>query len=460
MDNLTPVPDGPQHSQAAANALFDLGSPPVNAEPQTQPGGTPRLRYANRHQVEMRLCALDALLPEDHQARNVWDYVAKLDLSGLLAKIKAVTGGVGASATDPRILLSLWLYATLRGIGSARELDRRCDPQIGEVPFQWLCGGVSLNYHTLADFRVAHTDILDQLLTDSVAVLLHQGLVAMDRVAQDGMKVRASAGASSFRRSPRLQQLREEAAAQVEALKKELQAHPAAGTRRQQAARQRAAADRASRLQRAVEQLPFVVDSKPPAKKAEARVSTTDAEARVMKMADGGFRPAFNVQLATDTQTQIITGVDVTSSGGDQGKLVPMVEQLQQRYEQRPDDMLADGGFAKKEDIEKLAADGITVYTPVQASKDATRDAHTPRPDDKPAVAQWRERMATAQAKEIYKERASTAECVNAQARNRQLQQFRVRGLVKVKAVILLYVLAHNLVQAERLRAERANGRG
>jgi len=311
----------------------------------------------------------------------------------------------------------------------------------------------------LADFRVGHEATLDRIITESIAVLLDQGLVIMERVAQDGMKVRASAGASSFRRGPRLQQLHEEAAAQVEALKEELQADPGAGTRRQQAARQRAAADRAARLQRALEQLPLVADNKPAAKKEEARVSTTDPDARVMKMGDGGFRPAFNVQFATDTETQIITGVDVTNSGGDQGKLAPMVEQLQERYEQKPKEMLADGGFAKKEDIENLAADDIKVYTPVQASKDPTRDAHTPRPDDKPAVAEWRQRMATPEAKEIYKQRASTAECVNAQARNRQLHQFRVRGLQKVRAVVLLYVLVHNLVQTERLRAERKNER-
>jgi transposase len=459
MDNHTPVSTDSARSEPATVTMFGSGEQ-AQAKTETPAGGTPRLRYAVRDQVEMRCCALDDLLPEDHPARIVWAYVDKYDLSDLLAKIKAVTGNAGASATDPRILLALWMYAILRGVGSARELNRRCDPECGEVPFQWICGGVSLNYHTLADFRVGHEATLDRILTESIAVLLDQGLVIMERVAQDGMKVRASAGASSFRRGPRLQQFRDEAAAQIETLKKELKADPAAGTRRQQAARQRAAADRAARVQRALEQLPLVEESKPAAKKAAARASTTDPEARVMKMGDGGFRPAFNVQLATDTQTQIITGVDVTNSGGDQGKLAPMAEQLQERFEQKPKEMLADGGFAKKEDIEKLAADGITVYIPVQASKDPTRDAHTPRDDDKPAVAEWRQRMATPEAKEIYKERASTAECVNAQARNRQLYQFRVRGLAKVRAVVLLYVLVHNLVQTERVRAERKNERG
>lgn len=457
MDTNTCTSNQTASPEPAANVLFDLGEP--LSSPVAPAGGSPRLRFANRAQIEMRTCALDNLIPEDHPVRTVWAYVEELDLSDLLAKIKAVEGAAGASAIDPRILLTLWLYATVRGIGSARELDRRCDPVTGEVPFQWICGGVTVNYHTLADFRVAHGEVLDDLLTNSVAVLLEQDLVSMERVAQDGMKVRASAGAASFRRRSRLEEFRDEAAAQVEALKKELDTDPTAGTRRQRAARKRAVEDRAERLRQALEQLPLVEASKTVNDKDKARVSTTDPEARVMKMGDGGFRPGFNVQLATDTQTQIITGVDVTNSGGDQGKLAPMVEQHQERYEERPKEMLVDGGFTKKEDIETVEQNGTTVYAPVQASKDPKRDPHTPRKDDTPKVAEWRQRMATAEAKEIYKDRASTAECVNAHARNRGLYQFRVRGLVKVKAVVLLYALAHNLMRTVTLRAKRENQR-
>jgi transposase len=457
MDEKSLTPDDRGDSGPRRDQLFDLGEPCPAAAPSPPPGGgTPRLRYASRQQIEMRTCAVDSLIPEDHPVRVVWGFVEGLDLSDLLAKVKAVVGKAGAAATDPRILMTLWLYATLRGIGSARELDRRCRE---DITFEWICGGVGLNYHTLADFRVEHVQVLDDLLTNSVATLLEQGLVSMDRVAQDGMKVRASAGAASFRRRPRLEQFRDEAAVQVAALKKELEADSTQPSRRQQAARRRAAEERAARLRRALEQMPQVEASKSAKDKAKARVSTTDPEARVMKMPDGGYRPAFNVQLATDTQTQIITGVDVTNSGGDQGKLAPMVEQIQERYETKPKAMLGDGGFAKKEDIETLGQAGITVFVPVQASKDPKRDAHTPRPDDTPKVAEWRQRMATEEAKEIYKERASTAECVNAHARNRGLYQFRVRGQAKVRAVVLWYVLAHNLMRAAALRAERENAK-
>ncbi len=437
------------------DGLFDRG--PEDAARASQPLppriGRRRMRCAVRNQVEFQECSLDDLLPEDHQARIVWDYVCGLDLSELTEGIQAVEGGPGQAPADPRILMTLWLYATLRGVGSARELNRLCQDH---VAYRWICGGVSMNYHTLSDFRTQHTELLDRLLTESVASLMAEGLVTMDRVAQDGMKVRASAGAASFRRQPTLEEALAEAEAQLAQLKKELEADPGASKSRQQAARERAAEERAERISAALEQLPQIAEGKKAKDREKARASTTDADARVMKMGDGGFRPAFNVQMATDTNSQVITGVEVTNSGGDQGQLAPMVEQHEARYERVPDEVVVDGGFAKKEAIETVEQGGTTVYAPVQKSKDPERDAHTPRADDSPAVAQWRQRMATDEAKVIYRERAATAECVNALARNRGLQQFLVRGVRKAKAVMLWYVLAHNLLRAVALRAAAA----
>ncbi|MCH7685186.1 MAG: IS1182 family transposase [Planctomycetes bacterium] len=420
------------------------------------------MRRANRRQIEFRACAWNDLLPNDHEARIVWNFIEGLDVSPLLELIQSVVGEAGRSAIDPRILTTLWLYATLRGVGSARELDRRCGEQ-GEVPFQWICGGVSVNYHTLADFRTQHGEWLDSVLTRSVAALLEQELVEMDRVAQDGMRVRASAGASSFRRKPTLEDCLADAESQVKALKQELESDPAAASRREQSARKRAAEERRDRVKQALERMPEAEAKKKNDEKHKARVSTTDPEATVMKMPDGGFRPAFNVQFATDTKTQVITGVDVTNCGSDQGEMLPMVEQHQERYDKVPDEYLVDGGFAKKDDIERLdpdpddddASSGTTVYAPVQKPKKETRDPHQPRDGDSPPIAAWRMRMGTDEAKQIYKERAATAECVNAIARNRGLRQFNVRGLVKAKAVILWYVIAHNLMRAVALRAER-----
>lgn len=439
------------------NALFDAGprGEAGSAEPLSPRAGARRLRHAVRNQVEFQECALDELLAEDHQARIVWDYVSGLDLSELHERIQAVEGGPGQAPADPRILLALWLYATLRGVGSARQLNQLCRDHLA---YRWICGHVSMNYHGLSSFRSLQGELLDRLLTESVALLMGEGLVTLDRVAQDGMKVRASAGAASFRREPTLEELLTDAESQVARLKQELDTNPAASKTRQQAARQRAAEERAARIRAALEQLPRIAESKKPRDRDKARASTTDAEARVMKMADGGFRPAFNVQLATATDSQIITGVDVTNSGGDQGKMSPMVEQHEERYHERPKAVLIDGGFAKKADIDAVSppAGGTLVYAPVMKSKDPGRDSHTPCDDDSPAIAEWRRRMATDEAKTIYKERAATAECVNALARNRGLQRFPVRGLRKARAIALWHALAHNLMRAVALRAAAA----
>jgi len=431
------------------------GDSPGHSAESTPRGGRRRLRCAVRNQIEFQECSLDELLAEDHQARLVWSYVEELDLSSVYGEIQAVEGGPGHPPADPRILFALWLYATLRGVGSARELDRLCQDH---VAYRWICGGVSMNYHSLSDFRTRHVALLDRLLTQSVASLLEQGLVTLDRVAQDGMKVRASAGAASFRRKDSLQKLLEEAEQQVAALRAELETDPGAAHQRRRAAQHRAAEERAARIRRAAAQLPEIEANKKAKDREKARASTTDCDARIMKMGDGGFRPAYNVQLATATDSQVITGVTVSNSGGDQGQMAPMVQQHEERYGQRPPEILVDGGFVKKEDIDDVSPPqgGTTVYAPVMKSKDPNREAHEPREDDSPAVADWRRRMATEEAKEIYKQRASTAECVNAQARNRGLQRFLVRGLSKVRAIALWYALAHNLNRARALRAEVA----
>jgi len=404
-----------------------------------------RVLEAERQQVELREFHLDSAIPFDHRARAVWAFVEGLDLSALYGKIGSVEGGAGRPAIDPRILMALWLYATIEGVGSARALDRLCRDH---VAYQWICGAVGVNYHTLADFRVQSGEVLDEQLTQSVAVLMKEGVVELTRVAQDGVKVRASAGASSFRRKRALKECMKEAREQVKKLKAEFEEDPSATSRRQEAARQRAARERTERIQRALKRVEDLENKKRTRKeRREVRASTTDAEARVMKMGDGGFRPAYNVQLCTDTASQVVVGVDVVDSGNDQGMLRPMLEQLEARYETTPKETLADGGYAQHDEITALEG-RTTVYIPVPQAKDPSIDAHKPKDTDTPAVAKWRGRMKTARAKAIYKERAATAECVNAQARNRGLRCFLVRGLEKVRAVVLWYALAHNLCRA------------
>lgn len=412
----------------------------------------PRLRQADRQQLEPRPRVIDELIEPDHTVRVVWEFVEGLDLSPLLDEIKSIEGHAGRSAIDPAILMALWLYATIKGVTSARELEQLCREHNA---YYWLCGGVLPNYHTLSDFRVNHADFLEHQLTVSVATLLSEDLVELKRVAQDGVKVRASAGAASFRRKNTLEEHLEKAQAHLEELRSQEKTLPNQ-TNRCKSARERAARERHERIKNALEQLPEVEAKKQKKEdKEKARVSTTDPDARVMKMADGGFRPAFNAQFCTDTESQVIVGVDVSNLGSDQGQMPLMIEQIEHRYDKRPEEFLVDGGFVNKEDIQTVGSEGTVIYAPVPKPKDETRDPYVPLPNDPEEVAKWRERMGTEEAKSIYKFRAATAECVNAIARNRGLQQFSVRGLPKVKTVLLWFALVHNMMRTVSLRLKK-----
>jgi transposase len=448
--------------------------------PEPVGGGLPRLRLAERDQIAWRPVSLDGLLADDHRVRLVWRFVEGLDLTALQATIKAVDGRPGHPPADPRILLALWLYATVEGIGSAREVARLCEEHIA---FQWLCGGVGMNAETLADFRVDHGAVLERLLVDSFTAPVRAGVASLDRVAQDGVRVRASAGAASFRRHSTLQDCRRDAETALAALRAQVNTDPGAASRRQAAARQRAAEDRERRVRAALavseelhlqqqEQARLAAAraakkaqrdaarnkrsevAEPAGKKprvSEPRASTTDAQARVMKMADGGFRPTYNIQLATDTKSTAIVGVSVDNIGSDMGKMAPMNEALAEQYGERPCQPLVDGGFVRFDDIETLARQGVETFAPVPKPRDASRDLHAPLSGDQSGVAAWRKRMGTDAAKEIYKQRAASAECANAQACNRGLTQFLVRRLEKVKAVALWHALTHNMVCSWRL---------
>lgn len=409
-----------------------------------------------REQVEWAPRSLEASIPEDHPVRAIWALLERLDLSAFYASIKAVLGHPGHPTTDPQALLALWLYATAEGVGSARELARLCEEHDA---YRWLRGGVPINYHMLSDFRVAHQAALDSLLTETLASMLAERLVTLRHVAQDGMRTRASAGASSFRRKETLEGCLAEARKQVEQMAKERE-HPDPGvSRRERAARERGAREREARVEEALRRLPAIKAAKERQSKAltkvrrekvtEPRVSTTDPEARVMKMPDGGFRPAYNLQVATDVDSQVIVGVGVVTTGSDGGQALPVAEQVRKRAGSSPQAYLMDGGFASRGDVTALESQGIAVYAPPRPPRTTTsgRTQADPRPDDTPEVARWRERMQTEDAKGIYRERAATAECVNAQLRSYGLRQLLVRGTDKVLSVLLLTALAHNLLR-------------
>jgi transposase len=355
--------------------MSDASKPPVEGEV--------RLQKANRKQLQLVPTNLDELVAPDHPARAVWELMGKLDLSKFTEDCRSRGENAGRPAIDPRILVTLRLYATSQGVGSARELARLCRDH---AAYRWVCGGVEVGRPTLSDFRVGHGEAPDAMLTDLLAVMMHQDLLPLARTAQDGLKVRASAGAGSFHRQPTLERCGEEAADQVERLKAELEKAPQEAAKK--AARGAAAArERLERIEQALSELSKLRETKPKDSRPDARASSTDPEARAMRMGDGGF--------------------------------------------------------AVKEDIESAAARGVTVYAPVQKPKNPARDPHKPRPGDTPAVALWRRRMGTKKAKEIYKRRASTAETVNADLQCfRGLHQFRVRTLAKTTCVVLWAVLA------------------
>jgi transposase len=418
--------------------------------------GAPRLREACREQLELRVVDLESLLEAEHPARAVWSFVEGLDLTELLMSIKAREGRPGQAPPDPKIMLTLWLYATVAGVGSARTLARLCEEH---VAFRWICGGVSMNYHTLAEFRVDHVKFLDRQLAQGVAALAAEGLVTLERLAQDGVRVRAAAGAASFRRRARLEELLAAAEARVAALKKEVESDPAASDRRVRSARERAARERLERTAAALERMQKLeaerkrrekTNKEQTKKQKEPRASTTDADARVMKMADAGFRPAYNAQIASDPASQVIVAVDIDTTGSDRGLMAPMLKQIEETYEQAPKEYLVDGGFAKNEDIETAFAAGIAVFAPPVVNKHGT-DPLAPRPDDGPGMLAYRQRMASDQGKTMYRLRCE-AECIHAQLRNRGLQRFLLRGRQKVRAVLLWFALAHNLLRAIALR--------
>ncbi len=422
--------------------------------PPTRPEEARVLRPV-RYQLQWLPRTLDEVLAEDHPARAIWGFLEKLDLSAFYGSIKATLDRPGRSTTDPQVLLAVWLLATVEGIGSARRLARLCQEHDA---YRWLCGGVPINYHMLSDFRGAHPGALDELLTQIVASLTTAGTVTLERVAQDGMRVRASAGASSFRRQETLETHLEAARAQVERLAKERE-HPDPGVnQRERAARERAARERVERVEQALDYLPQAQAAKKRQQQTQAiakrakvsapRVSSTDPEARVMKMPDGGFRPAYNVELATDQAQGIIVGVTVIKEGTDAGQALPMEEQVVERTGRHPGAYLMDGGFATREDITALEERDVTVYAPVKLPKSKPEEErYQPRYGDSPQVVRWRQRMATEEAKAVYRQRGSTAEWANAQVSQHGVSRFTVRGVAKVTSVMLLVAVGHNLLR-------------
>lgn len=429
--------------------------------------GEARFIRADRVQARWDVLDLEALLPADHRARVVWAFVESLDLSALYAAIKAREGEPGRPPPDPAVLMALWLYATIEGVGSARQLDRLART---EVAYRWLAGGVPLNYHGLADFRVAHVEVLDRLLTDSVTALIEAGVISLSEIALDGTKVRAHAGHGSFKSPGKLARIAAAVERRLAALKAEVADDPEASSRRHRAAKARAAREVKERTRRALAIAEKIRAEKADRakthksdeakKKPEASVSLSDPEARKMKFADGAVRAAYNVQIAATPRQGIIVSVEMTDRRNDAGLAVPMVDDIERRYGQAPETLLIDTHYATAEDIAALAVrEGgpVTVYAPPPAERDDVKPETLARrarqrAKEPESLQAWRRRMDSAEGQEVYRRR-KLIERLNAHTKNRGLGLLRVRGLIKAKAVALWHALANNLMAARRLFA-------
>jgi transposase len=424
----------------------------------------PRVLRADREQLYWDQVDLESQIEADHLARVIWAFVEQLDLSRLYAGIRARDDVAGRPTADPKVLLALWLYATAEGIGSARALERLCG---NHAAYRWLCGGVPVNYHGLSDFRSAHGDLLDRILTESVASLAAAGLIDLDEVAVDGTKVEANASRPSFRDAEGLREFEAAARARVARLRAELDADPGSAERRRRTARERAAravADRAAAAGRKLAELQEEKKKREKthpqeeAEKAESRASTTDPDARMMLTANSGFRPAYNLLVSATTGTQVILGVAVSERRNDTGIAQPMMQDLADRYARMPKRLLIDTKAATQGDIVALAqhpAGAITVYTPPPSDKeDASAESvrkRTWRRRREPIPLQdWRARMASPDGQRIY-DRRRHIETVNAQLKNHGLRRFILRGIENVRCEALLQAIAHNLRRATAL---------
>jgi transposase len=320
-----------------------------------------RLKPINREQMVLRPMDVERLVSEDHEVRAIWEFVGRLDLSPYYEKVNAVEGEAGRPALDPQLMVSLWIYAYSKGVSSGREISRLCEY---DPAYQWLTGLEPVNYHTLSDFRVDHKEALDELFTEVLGLLSAEGLISLERVMHDGVKIKACASADTFRREERIRRHLEVAREQVEQMGDPRTAEEVGP--RVAKARQRAAREKKERLELALMEMEKIRATKSSkAEKGEVRVSMTDPEARVMKQSDGGYAPSYNAQISTDAKEKVIVGVGVSQCGSDYAELVPAEEKLEETMGSAPEQMVTDGGFVSRENILAMKEKGVDFIGPM-----------------------------------------------------------------------------------------------
>jgi transposase len=483
-------------------------------------GGKPRYEAIDREQLCWRRVDVERLIGEEHAARAIWEFVGKLNMSGYTEEVRAVEGKAGRPGWEPRLLISLWVYAYSEGVNSGRAIEELCE---WEPAYQWLTGARVVNAHTLTDFRVKHEKALDELMVQVLGLLSADGLITLERVMQDGTKIRAQAAADSFRRKERVEQALQQAREQVLALGAMSEEET---SRSMVKARQRAARERQERLEQALKEFDKLAEEGSGKDKEKRRVSTSDTQARVMKQPDGGFAPSYNVQIDTDAANGVVVAVGVVQAGNDFEQLESGMERVKQNLGKQPQQVVSDGGYVSRDNIVAMEGRNIEFIGPCvnEAAKgqssyegrgvspeyhssqfvyDATSDSYrcpqgkmlkyegkeerhmqvsyryraqrsdcqgcpvksqccpgnrvtgrsVHRAEELAEVAEFRQKMATEQAREIYRQRAQVAETPNMWIKAKfGLRQFSVRGLRKVGMEALWACLTYNIRIWIRLR--------
>lgn len=318
---------------------------------QRQRNVAPKLQPVNRSQAMWIPVDVEELVGPDHKVRAIWDLTGQFDLSGFLEKIVSRQEDAGAPAWDPRLLVSLWVYAYSEGISSAREVERQMEHEPGLL---WLSGIAKVNHHTLSDFRVKHQAALEDLFTQLLALLEAEGYVKLERVMQDGTKIRAQGGADSFRREGTLERHLERARQVVQEMGDPREEEPGRNVRRE-AAQRRAARERLERLERAAAELRQMQASKASAEeKAETRVSWSEPEARLMKHGDHAIAPSYNAQLSTDAEQKVIVSCQLTQCSSDAGELGPAMDRVKEKVGRYPAQAVVDGGYTNQATMEAM----------------------------------------------------------------------------------------------------------
>jgi transposase len=501
------------------------GADGSGARPAEESGAAkPRYEEIDREQLCWRVIDVERLVGEEHAARAVWEFVGQLDLSGYREEVRAVEGKAGRPGWEPRLLISLWIYAYSEGVNSGRAIEELCE---WEPAYQWLTGGRVVNAHTLTDFRVRHEAALQGMFVQVLGLLSVDGLVTLQRVMQDGTKIRAQAAADSFRRKERVEQALQQAREQVEAVGALSEEET---SRRISKARQRAARERQERLEQALEEFNKLGEEGRGKDKENRRVSTSDPEARVMKQAGGGYAPSYNVQIDTDAANGVVVAVGVVQAGNDFEQLESGIDRVEQNLGKTPDQAVTDGGFVSRDNIVGMKERGVEFIGPCvdEAGKgqssyegrgvspayhssqfvyDGTSDSYrcpqgktlryegkeerhmqvsyryraqrsdcqgcparsqccagnrvtgrsVHRSEELAEVAEFRQKMQSEQAREIYRQRAQVAETPNLWIKAKfGLRQFSVRGLSKVGMEALWACLTYNIRVWIRLRWRQA----